>query len=73
MIKKPILIIGIFILITTPLFSQIPDFSKVVHRVPGDSVNITYLINHGIRVKKGKAIAWFPKDSLTAKQMKGIS
>ena len=39
----------------------------------GDSVNITYLINNGVRISNGKVIAWFPKDSLSEKQMNEIT
>jgi hypothetical protein len=38
----------------------------------GDSLNITCLINNGIKITKGKAICWFPKDSLSESQMNQI-
>lgn len=51
-------------------YSQLPDFSKALYRVSTkDSVNITYLVNNGVQIKKGKTIAWFPKDSLSDKSM----
>ena len=55
------------------LFGQIPDFSKlpVVH--DGDSLNITYLINNGVKITNGKVIAWFPKDSLSISKMEEIT
>ena len=56
-----------------PLFSQIPDFSKVPALDEGDSLNITYLINNGVKISDGKVICWFPKDSLSEKQMNEIT
>lgn len=50
-------------------FCQIPDFSKVPLLHDGDSINITYLINNGIKITAGKAICWFPKDSLSEQRM----
>jgi hypothetical protein len=38
----------------------------------GDSTNIVYLINHGVKSEKGKVIAWFPKDSLSQERINGI-
>jgi len=61
-----------FFVPTTDLFAQIPDFSKVPTLHTGDSTNITYLINNGVKMTKGKVIAWFPKDSLSPKQMNEI-
>lgn len=52
---------------------QIPDFSKVPNVHAGDSLNISFLINNGIKITKGKAICWFPKDSLSEKSMNGIA
>jgi len=51
---------------------QVPDFSKVPNVWDGDSLNISDLVNNGIKVTKGKAICWFPKDSLSEEQMSQI-
>ena len=56
-----------------PLFSQIPDFSKLPLLHEGDSLNITNLMNNGVKITNGKAIAWFPKDSLSEKKMNEIT
>ena len=56
-----------------PLFSQIPDFSKVPILEEGDSLNIIYLVNNGIKISDRKVIAWFPKDSLSEKKMREIT
>jgi hypothetical protein len=53
-------------------YTQIPDFSKVPNMAEGDSTNIVYLINNGVRFEKGKVIAWFPKDSLSKERISGI-
>ena len=53
--------------------SQVPDFSKVPNLYDGDSVNITHLINNGVKISTEKAICWFPKDSLSEEQMKKIA
>jgi hypothetical protein len=39
----------------------------------GDSLNITYLINNGVKISNGKVICWFPKDSLSEKRMNEIT
>jgi hypothetical protein len=65
--------IALLLAITKPLFSQVPDFSKVPELHEGDSLNITYLINNGVRIQDGKVICWFPKDSLSEKQMSEIA
>ncbi|MEP7228740.1 MAG: hypothetical protein ABI691_00730 [Ginsengibacter sp.] len=67
------LTITLLITIVRPLFGQIPDFSKVPALDEGDSLNITYLINNGVKISKGKVISWFPKDSLSAKRMNDIT
>ena len=54
-------------------FGQIPDFSKVPILNKGDSLNITYLINNGVKITNGKITAWFPKDSLSGSQMNEIT
>ena len=59
-------------LLTSISVAQVPDFSKVDYMHPGDSVNIISLINNGIKLNKGKVIAWFPKDSLSEDRMNGI-
>ena len=56
-----------------PLCCQIPDFSKVPSLHKGDSLNITNLINNGVKITNGKVIAWFPKDSLSLTQMNEIT
>ena len=53
--------------------AQMPDFSKVPVLHDGDSLNITYLINNGVKITNGKVIAWFPKDSLPASEMNEIA
>lgn len=67
------LTIALLIAILKPLFSQVPDFSKVPGLHDGDSLNITYLINNGLKISDGKVICWFPKDSLSEKQMNEIT
>jgi hypothetical protein len=67
------LTITLLVTILNPLFSQVPDFSKVPLLHDGDSLNLTYLINNGVKVSAGKAICWFPKDSLSVKQMNEIT
>jgi hypothetical protein len=67
------LTIAFLVVIITPLFSQIPDFSKVPVLHDGDSFNITHLITNGIKISKGKVMCWFPKDSLSEKQMNEIT
>ncbi len=61
------------ITVVRPLFSQIPDFSKVPVLEEGDSLNIIYLVNNGIKISDRKVIAWFPKDSLSEKKMYEIT
>ena len=63
---------GFFIGILTS-FSQVPDFSKVPSLHDGDSLNITRLIKNGAKISDEKVICWFPKDSLSPKQMTEIS
>jgi hypothetical protein len=65
--------IALLITITKPLFSQIPDFSKVPVLNDGDSLNIAYLINNGVKISNGKVISWFPKDSLSQTRMNEIT
>jgi len=67
------LAIALCIAIPKPLFSQIPDFPKVPNLYEGDSLNIIYLINNGVKITNGKVIAWFPKDSLSKKRMYEIT
>ena len=71
--KQCFLSFALLFAIFKPLFSQIPDFSKVPALHEGDSLNITYLINNGVRISNGKVIAWFPKDSLSEKRMNEIT
>jgi hypothetical protein len=65
--------IALLLAILKPLLSQIPDFSKVPLLHDGDSLNIIYLINNGVKISEDKVICWFPKDSLSAKQMNEIT
>jgi hypothetical protein len=67
------LAIALFIAVPKPLFSQLPDFSKAPNLHEGDSLNIAYLINNGVKITNGKVIAWFPKDSLSEKRMNEIT
>jgi len=62
-----------FIALAEPLYSQVPDFSKVPNLHEGDSLNITLLINNGMKITEGKAICWFPKDSLSQNEMNEIA
>lgn len=55
------------------LYAQIPNFSKVPLLYDGDSINITYLISNGVQITAGKAICWFPKDSLSEQKMNVIT
>jgi len=65
-----VLVTSILLIVSNQSFSQVPDFSKALYRIsPEDSVNITYLVNTGVQIKKGRTIAWFPKDSLSEKHM----
>lgn len=67
-----LIVIGFIISINT-VFGQIPDFSKVPSLHEGDSLNITNLINNGVKITKEKVIAWFPKDSIAFSQMHEIT
>jgi hypothetical protein len=69
--KYILLITGIFF--SSCLFGQIPDYSKVPVLHEGDSLNITYLIYNGVKITMGKAVAWFPKDSLPISKMTEIA
>lgn len=63
----------IILLLTELSISQVPDFSKVPNLREGDSLHIIYLIDHGVKITKQKAICWFPKDSLSEKRMNEIA
>jgi hypothetical protein len=63
------LIIVLLLVLTSGSIGQVPDFSKVPNMFEGDSLSITNLITHGIKITRGKAICWFPKDSLSRQQM----
>jgi len=67
------LTIVLLLVFASPSLAQLPDFSKVPNLWEGDSVNITNLVNNGIKIMKGKAICWFPKDSLSQDQMSQIA
>jgi len=73
MVKYFFAYIALFCFITLQAVCQVPDFSKVNNLYDGDSLNITYLIHHGDKVEKGKAICWFPKDSLSKERMNAIA
>ncbi len=66
-------IVVLLTILTKSSISQVPYFSKVPNVQSGDSLNISNLIHHGIKITKGKAICWFPKDSLSEKQMSAIA
>lgn len=72
-LKYSLLITSIVLLFSKTSFTQIPDFSKVPNMHEGDSLNITLLINNGVKVTDGKIIAWFPKDSLSFPEMHDIT
>jgi len=61
------------VILTNPLFSQLPDFAKISNLHQGDSLNISYLIAHGVKTASGKTICWFPVDSLPEKRMNEIA
>jgi len=63
----------LFVAALKPAFAQVPDFSKVPGLDDGDTLNITYLIKNGVKISDGKATCWFPKDSLSEKQMSEIT
>ena len=67
------LTIGLLLILVRSSVSQVPDFSKVPNVWKGDSMNITNLINNGSKITRGKAICWFPKDSLSGNQMNQIA
>jgi hypothetical protein len=52
---------------------QVPDFARVPNMWEGDSMHIVSLIKNGIEIKKGKAICWFPRDSLSSRRMQEIA
>ena len=52
---------------------QMADFSRVPNLYEGDSLGIVTLIKNGIEIKKGKAVCWFPKDSLSEERMREIA
>jgi hypothetical protein len=70
--RMPGLTIGLLVLLARPSIGQVPDFSKVPNIWEGDSLNIANLVNNGIKITKGKAICWFPKDSLSEETMNQI-
>src|SRR6476646_276142 len=61
------------LVISTTLFSQVPNFSKVPNVHEGDSLNIIYLLNNGVKVTDRKVICWFPGDSLSETQINEIT
>lgn len=67
------LILLVLSLCINTLSAQIPDFSRVPNMHEGDSLNITLLINNGVKIIDGKIIAWFPRDSMNISQMKEIT
>jgi hypothetical protein len=66
------IVIALFVVSTSSL-SQVPDFARVPNLYEGDSIHIVALIKNGIEVKRGKAICWFPKDSMSARRMNEIA
>lgn len=68
-----ILLANLFAFNSNFSFAQIPDFSKVPLLKEGDSANIIYLINNGTKITHGKAIAWYPKDSLPLSKMEELT
>ena len=67
------LVIGLVLTASVPAMGQLPDFSKVTNLWENDSLNIVYLVQHGIPITKKKVICWFPADSLTAQRMNEIA
>lgn len=70
--KYCLLSFSILLAANKSILCQVPDFSKVPNVHAGDSLNITYLINNGIKIADRSVIAWFPKDSLSKQQMDEI-
>jgi hypothetical protein len=65
-------LLAVLLTISVKTMGQIPNFSIIPNLWEGDSVGITHLINNGTKLSKGRIIAWFPKDSLSAKRMNEI-
>lgn len=66
------LLVFLFSLLHLQSFTQVPNFAHVPNLNLGDSANISHLINIGIKIHEKNIIAWFPKDSLSKKQMRKI-
>lgn len=62
-----------FLVVSARSVSQVPDFASVPNLWEGDSIHIVSLIKNGVEIKRGKAICWFPKDSLSARRMNEIA
>ena len=67
-----ICLIAILLVANSKAYCQVPDFSKVPNVHAGDSLNITSLLNNGVKVNSDKVICWFPKDSLSQERMDEI-
>jgi len=67
------LVIGLVLTASAPAMGQLPDFSKVPNLWENDSLNIVYLVQHGIPITKKKVICWFPADSMTSQRMNEIA
>jgi len=72
-LKYCCLIVAFLFTHAKPVCCQIPDFSKVPNLYKNDSAGITRLINNGEKISSGKAVCWFPKDSLSEEQMTAIT
>lgn len=71
--KKSSVIILSILAVAQFAISQVPDFSKVPNLYENDSLSITSLVHHGIKIERRKAICWFPADSLAELRMNGIA
>jgi len=72
-VKHICAILLLIVIVAKPAYSQVPDFSKVPNLNKNDSAGITQLINNGVKISLGKAICWFPKDSLSEEQMSAVA
>jgi len=71
-VYRKIFFASLIILAGLPCLSQLPDFSRVPNLHPGDTAAIARLVYNGVKIRRGAIIAWFPKDSLPARQMNRI-
>lgn len=70
---KMVPVVVALLVVSTYSVCQVPDFSHVPNLYEGDSIHIVSLIKNGIEIKRGKAICWFPKDSMSTRRMNGIA